>query len=90
MPSRQTYTKMDHFSSLTCKSEVTTCQTEREMQKKSFFARTGDFLLPTDANGIIIMIAISNLAVFPFVTLNSVAINKDIVPSSKQNHSASL
>ena len=88
MPSRQTDTKMYHFSSLTCKSEVTTCQTEREMQKKSFFARTGDFLLPTDANGIIIRIAISNLAVFPFLTLNSVGIN-NIVPYSKQNHSAS-
>ena len=53
MPSRQTDTKMDHFSSLTCKSEVTTCQTEREMQKKSFFARSGDFLLHADANGVI-------------------------------------
>ena len=81
MPSKQTDTKMDHFSSLTCKSEVTTCQTEREMQEVVIFF--------TDANGIIIMIAISNLAVFPFVTLNSVGINKDIVPSSKQNHSAS-
>ena len=36
MPSSQTDTKMDHFSSLVCKSEVTTCQTERQMQKSHF------------------------------------------------------